>query len=123
MKEWLIRLGESLFYDSEEKLYRVRTHCSFCGKDSGCVCFNELEKAEDFIDTDVRFVCSSRCRLISYALEDGIDNIKDVMISMGLLWSIKWYWFRLTGYISEKNASRVACEMDFDYDGFEGMSC
>ena len=147
MKENLIRLtGEKdLFYDSEDRLYRYRMHCPQCGKYSGCRCFDELEKAENFAVEGMNFLCSSRCFLKSLIDDQGIDDIGDTMKEMGIkstairsklkrfvveyitnfftMWGLKWYIFKYTGYISEKDAYEVIDTMELDFDSVEGELC
>lgn len=148
MKESLIRLTDekNLFYDSEDKLYRYRMHCLYCGKYSGCRCFNTLEKAEDFIEGCMGFLCSSRCFLDSLIDDQDIDDIRDTMFEMGFknwilikprfkrfivqyitniftIWRLKWYIFKFTGYISEKDAYEMLDTMEIDFDSIQGESC
>ena len=141
MKETLIRLTdeEDLFYDSEDRLYRYRMHCPQCGKYSGCRCFDKLEKAENFAVEGMNFLCSSRCFLNSMINDQGIDDIGDTMKEMGAvkwglltlqyvtyyisIWRLKWYIFKYTGYISEKDAYNVIDTMEIDFDSVEGELC
>lgn len=141
MKENLIRLidEDNLFYDSEDRLYRYRMNCPYCGKYSGCRCFPTLEKAEDFGIDGTPFLCSSRCFLKSLIDDQGIDDIGDTMKEMGVVkwgikhlsyisyyisvWRLKWYIFKYIGYISEKDAYEVIDTMEIDFDSVQGESC
>ena len=148
MKKNLIRItGEkNLFYDSEDKLYRCRMHCPYCGKDSGCRCFDTLEKAEGFVENGTKIICSSKCFLMTFIDDQGIDDIRDTMWEMGFndwfliksrfkklivkhviniftIWRLKWYIFKYTGYISEKDAYEVIDTMEIDFDSVEGELC
>jgi len=152
MKDGFIRITDekNLFYDSVNRVYRVRMHCPNCGKDSGCRCFDTLGKAEGFIDDGIPFVCSSKCSLKSLVGDVGVDDIGDTMKEMGMgnwkierkhlitrinrfinhtlkyyisIWRLKWYIFKYTGYISEKDAYKVIDEMDINFDEVGGESC
>lgn len=148
MKEYLIRITDeqNLLYDSEDRLYRYRMHCPYCGKESGCRCFETLEKAEDFMYNGTYFACSSKCVLMSYFDEQDLNDIKDTMKEIGKgkynlldswyvkiyknyikyfisMWWLKWYVLKYTGRISEKDAYKVLDVMDLDYDSVEGESC
>ncbi len=85
MKENLIRLTDedNLFYDSEDRLYRYRMNCPYCGKYSGCRCFPTLEKVEDFVENGVNFLCSSKCFLIDFINEQGIDEVGEAIKELG----------------------------------------
>ncbi len=148
MKENLIRLTDEtdLFYDSEDRLYRYRMHCPYCGKYSGCRCFPTLEKVEDFVENGMNFLCSSKCFLKSLIDDQGIDDIRDTMFEMGFknwilikprfkrfivqyitniftILRLKWYIFKYIGYISEKDAYEVIDTMEIDFDSVQGESC
>ncbi len=125
MQEYLIRItGErNLFYDSEDRLYKYRMHCPYCGKASGCRCFETIEEAEGFIDDATSFMCSSTCTLISFVDDFGEDDVRDTIKGMGFIWRLKWYIFKFTEYISEKDAYEVLEAMDLDYDSMGGESC
>ena len=146
MKETLIRLtGEkNLFYDSEDRLYRYRMYCPYCGKESGCRCFDTLKKAETFAVDSVPIVCSSKCFLKSLIDDQGIDEIGDTMKEIDIkstvirsrlkrfivgitnfftIWRLKWYIFKYTGYISEQDAYEVVDAMEIDFDSVEGELC
>jgi len=125
MKECLIRLTDEkdLFYDSEDRCYRYRMHCPYCGKYSGCRCFPTLEKAENFAEDGMNFLCSSMCFLNSMIDDQGREDIGDTMKEMGMIWRLKWYVYKYTGYISEQDAYEVIDTMEIDFDSVEGESC
>jgi len=152
MREGFIILTgkKDIFYDSLDRVYRVRMHCPHCTKFSGCRCFDTLEKAEEFIEDGIPFVCSSKCSLMILVDDVGVNDIGDTMKGMGIgnfkigrkhfitrinrfinhtlkyyisIWRLKWYIFKYFGYISEKDAYKVIDEMDIDFDQVEGESC
>lgn len=73
-KLWLIKLtGEdNLFYDSEEKVYRYRMHCPYCGKASGCQCYEDMEEAECDEANEINYSCSAKCSLM-FGEWEGVD--------------------------------------------------
>lgn len=80
-KQWLIKItGENdLWYDSEERTYRRRMYCPYCGKVSGCQCYEELDDAEIDIANEINYTCSSKCML-----ENGEwDYIEDALSEAG----------------------------------------
>lgn len=147
MFNYLVKITdeENLFYDSEERLYRYRMHCPACGETSGCRCFETIEKAYDFMENDYDYLCSSRC-----FIESAVDDYElgEAMKEIGLIslnfkscipvwvqkiirsvryylntWRLRWYIYKYTRYISEKDAREVIDSMDLDYDSIGGMSC
>ena len=125
MQENLIRItGEQdLFYDGENRVYKYRMHCPYCGKPSGCRCFETLGKAEDFMDDNISFMCSSTCSLINFIDDFGEDDVGDTMKEMGIIWRLKWYIFMLTGRISKSDAHEVINNMNLECDLVEGEAC
>ena len=149
MREGLIKITDenNLFYDSVERLYKYRMHCPYCGKVSGCRCFDTLEEAEDFIVDGSEFRCSAKHSLmmlidewelkgdIGCTMKDMGKGKYDLLAPFWLrfinqtvryyisVWRIKWYVFKYIGHISEKDAYKVLDVMDLDYDAVEGESC
>lgn len=76
-KQWLIKINEedNLYYDSEEREYRLRLFCSYCHKPSDCQCY---KKYEDYVDDSIEGFpercCSYLCCLIINS-ENERENI------------------------------------------------
>lgn len=66
-KQWLIKINEedNLYYDSENKEYRLRLFCPHCHKISACQCYNRYEDYDnDYIEGLPIRCCSNLCCLI-----------------------------------------------------------
>lgn len=65
-KQWLIKINgeDNLYYDSEEREYRLRLFCPYCHKPSDCQCYKRYEDYVcDFIEGFPERCCSYLCCL------------------------------------------------------------
>lgn len=125
MKEGFIKIEgyDNLYYDSVERKYRVKMTCFLCGKLSGCRCFYSLDEAEMFIIDGMYYTCSARCSFNGIVSEYGLDYIKDVMVGLGIIWRLRYYIFRFTGYISEDSVTAIFDSCIAEFDDIDGTSC
>ncbi len=79
MKNGLLRLTDEkdIFYDSIEKIYRYRMHCSNCGIEvQPCRCYNDLDRLLCDIDDHLADKpCSAKCSLLLWEDDDYLDEI------------------------------------------------
>jgi len=151
--ESMIKVGDNIFYDSLDRVYRYRMHCEICGRVSGCRCFESLEEAEDFSISGMDTMCSGKCYVV-YMLNEDHELVEDTMKEMGTIslsdslksgyiprfmkpchvtilriinfftiWRFKWYFLKYFNKISYDDAIKVIDEMDIDYDNMQGDSC
>jgi hypothetical protein len=109
-KQWLIKInGENnLYYDSDNKIYRLRLFCPYCDKPSDCQCYKDYEDYE--YDKSSEFpvrCCSYLCCLLIDRGEEK-ENIKEAIQNLGM--SIK----PLVEY-TEKEAEKI---VDYIIDEF-----
>lgn len=84
MKEGLIRLTDEkdIFYDSIEKVYRYRMHCSYCDNViPRCQCYHDLDKLLEDIDEGIAdYACSYKCSLMG----GEWDELEEAMCRAGI---------------------------------------
>ncbi|MFA4870874.1 MAG: hypothetical protein WC623_21935 [Pedobacter sp.] len=81
-KQWLIKIQDNIYYDSEERVYRYKMHCPNCKQViSTCVCYTDLDTLLMNIDDGIAdFTCSSKCAL----LLGEWDELDEAMQEAGL---------------------------------------
>lgn len=85
-KQWLIKINgeDNLYYDSEEKEYRLRLFCPYCRKPSECQCYNKYEDyVIDAIEGLPERCCSYLCCLIINS-ENEKENIVTATRKIGI---------------------------------------
>lgn len=87
-KQWFIKINgeDNLYYDSENKEYRLRLFCPHCHKPSECQCY---DKYEDYVDDCIGGFpircCSYLCSLIINSdteTENIINATRDIGIDI-----------------------------------------
>ena len=121
-KRWLTKINgeDDLYYDSENKEYRLRIFCPHCHKPSGCQCYRHYEDYIYDSISDFPICCSYSCSLIINS-DTEIENIINAAEDLGL--GIK----KLSEY-TEKEAEQIIthlideCIWDFSADSI-GKLC
>ena len=101
-KQWLIKINEEddLYYDSENKEYRLRLFCPHCHQFSGCQCYGRYDDyIYDCISGFPGLCCSYSCCLI---VNSDIDTENIVKTAEDLGLCIK----KLSEY-TEKEAEQI----------------
>ncbi len=91
MKEWLIKIQDNIYYDSEERVYRYKMHCPNCDKQSErCQCYTDLDRLLSDIDDGIAdYTCSSKCALLIGDFDELGEAMQIAMQIVGLERDVK----------------------------------
>lgn len=92
-KKWLIKIntknskmpsGDNLYYDSENKEYRLRLFCSVCHKPSECQCYQSFDDYERDCITEFPIRCCSYLCCLIINSDSETENIIQAANDIGI---------------------------------------
>ena len=86
-KQWLIKINseDNLYYDSENKDYRLRLFCPLCHKPSGCCqCYRTYEDYERDCVTELPVRCCSNLCCLILNSDGETENIIEATENIGI---------------------------------------
>jgi len=86
-RQWLIKINtaeDDLYYDSENKEYRLRLYCTVCHKPSECQCYQSYDDYERDCVTEFPVRCCSYLCCLIINSDSETENIIEAVKSIGI---------------------------------------